>query len=327
MNAKLIALLVVAATFAATYWAFEPILRTDSETNPTPRPAATAAGTPGPNDPILVGAGDISSCLNDGDERTAQLLDQVVAGGIETVVFTAGDDAYENGTIEEFQQCYGPTWGRHKDRTRPALGNHEYQTADASGYFQYFGAAAGDPAKGYYSFDLGGWHIVVLNTNDHCNKLSCDAASDQEKWLRSDLEASNAFCTLAIWQDPRFSSSARAGGSHRVKPFWDALYEHGAEAVVNGDEHNYERFAPQTPIGSPDAEFGIREFVAGTGGNGLDIIEEPRQAGSEIISDDTYGVIKFTLHPGSYDWEFIPEAGLEFRDTGSGVCHAAPPPP
>ena len=142
--------------------------------------------------------------------------------------------------------------GRHKDRTRPALGNHEYKTGNANGYFQYFGASAGDPSKGYYSYDLGGWHIVVLNTNDHCNALSCDAASDEEKWLRSDLAASTTFCTIAIWQDPRFSSSARAGGSHKVKPFWDALYDYGADLVVNADEHNYERFAPQTPFGALD---------------------------------------------------------------------------
>jgi acid phosphatase type 7 len=327
MNSKLIGLLVVAAVFAAIYWAFEPIIRSESETSSTPPPVATAAGTPGPNDPILVGAGDIASCASDGDEQTALLLDQVIASGVETVVFTAGDNAYENGSIEEYQQCFGPTWGRHKDRTRPALGNHEYQTPDAAGHFQYFGAAAGDPTKGYYSFDLGGWHIVVLNTSDHCLRISCEAASEQEKWLRSDLSASNAFCTLAIWQDPRFSSSARGGGSHRVKPFWDALYEDGAEVVVNGDEHNYERFAAQTTIGTPDADFGIRQFVVGTGGRSLDLVQEQHQANSEVVNDDVYGVIKLTLHPGSYDWEFIPQAGRDFRDSGSGVCHAAPPQP
>ena len=311
----------------ALYWTFEPIIRgTDSETTLAPSPAQTPAGTPGPNDPVLVGAGDIASCASDGDEKTALLLDQIVATGIETVVFTAGDNAYESGTIQEFEQCYGPSWGRHKDRTRPALGNHEYKTGNANGYFQYFGASAGDPSKGYYSYDLGGWHIVVLNTNDHCNALSCDASSDEEKWLRSDLAASTTFCTIAIWQDPRFSSSARAGGSHKVKPFWDALYDYGADLVVNADEHNYERFAPQTPFGALDPEYGIRQFVVGTGGRSLDIIDVPRQPNSEISNDDTLGVLKLTLHPAGYDWEFIPQAGFKFRDAGSGACHAAPPP-
>ncbi len=315
------------ATLGALYWTVEPLIRgTDSKTTLPPSLAQTPSATAGPNDPVLVGAGDIASCDSDGDEKTALLLDQVVASGIETVVFTAGDNAYENGTIEDFEQCYGPSWGRHKDRTRPALGNHEYKTGNANGHFQYFGAAAGDPSKGYYSFDLGGWHIVVLNTNDHCNALSCDAGSDQEQWLRSDLAANAAFCTMAIWQDPRFSSSARAGGSHRVKPFWDALYDYGAELVVNGDEHNYERFALQTPIGGADPEFGIREFVVGTGGRSLDIIDVARQPNSEITNDDTHGVLKLTLHPAGYDWEFIPEAGFKFHDSGSGACHAAPPP-
>src|SRR5881397_1240630 len=223
----------------ALYWAFEPIIRgTDSETTLAPSPAQTPAGTPGPNDPVLVGAGDIASCASDGDEKTALLLDQIVATGIETVVFTAGDNAYESGTTQEFEQCYGPSWGRHKDRTRPALGNHEYKTGNANGYFQYF-----------------------------------DASAAEEKWLRSDLAASTTFCTIAIWQDPRFSSSARAGGSHKVKPFWDALYDYGADLVVNADEHNYERFAPQTPFGALDPEYGIRQFVVGTGGRSLDIID------------------------------------------------------
>ena len=312
---------------AALYWTFEPVIRSsDSETTPARSPVPTPAGTPAPNDPVLVGAGDIASCQNDGDEKTAQLLDQAVASGTPTTVFTVGDNAYENGTIQEYEQCYGPSWGRHKDRTRPALGNHEYRTGNADGHFQYFGAAAGDPTKGYYSYDLGGWHIVVLNTSDHCNALSCGAGSDQEKWLRADLAASGAYCTLAIWQDPRFSSSARAGGSGKVESFWDALYDYGAELVVNGGEHNYERFAPQTSIGAPDSEFGIRQIVVGTGGRSLDIIEPARQPNSEITNDDTFGVLKLTLHPASYDWEFIPVAGFKFHDSGSAACHAAPPP-
>jgi len=312
---------------AALYWTFEPIIReSGSERRLSATPAQTPAGTPGPRDPVLVGAGDIASCASDGDEKTALLLDQVVAAGVETTVFTAGDNVYESGSLQEYQQCYGPSWGRHKDRTRPALGNREYETPNASGHFQYFGAAAGEPNKGYYSFELGSWHIVVLNTNNHCIALSCNAGSDQDKWLRSDLAASGAYCTLAIWQDPRFSSSARAGGSGKVKAFWDALYDYGADLVVNGDQHNYERFAPQTSIGTTDQEFGIREIVVGTGGRSLDIIGPRRQPNSEITNDDTLGVLKLTLHPASYDWEFIPVAGFKFHDSGSGACHAAPAP-
>jgi acid phosphatase type 7 len=173
MGLKLLSLLGVAALLAAGYWAFEPeISGTDSERTAL-GPAQTASGTPAPNDPVLAGAGDIASCASDGDEKTAQLLDGVVASGlangIETVVFTAGDNAYEHGTIEEFEQCYGPSWGRHKERTRPALGNHEYDTGNANGHFQYFGAVAGDPAKGYYSFDLGSWHAILSWLYDRYN--------------------------------------------------------------------------------------------------------------------------------------------------------------
>jgi hypothetical protein len=280
--------------------------------------------TAGPNDPILVGAGDIARCTRQEDEQTAELIDQVVATGIETVVFTAGDNAYESGTIEEYEQCYAPSWGRHKDRTRPAIGNHEYYTGTAEGYFTYFGGIVGEPDKGYYSYDLGLWHIIVLNTSNHCQLISCDRASAQEDWLRADLAATKAACTLAIWHDPLFTS-AREGGARYLQPFWDALYEFGADVIVNGHYHSYERFAPQTPDGIQDSAFGIRQFVVGTGGDSLRGFEAIPAHHTEVRDDATHGVIRFTLHPAGYDWEFMPLPGSVFKDSGSGVCHEAPP--
>lgn len=327
---RLLAIAGGLAFLGLAYWTISPALWNSSETGGTDVGSPESPiGTAGPTDPVLVGAGDIASCAQENDEQTAVLLDQVVAtgdeSGVETVVFAAGDNAYENGSLEEFEQCYGPTWGRHKDRTRPATGNHEYATVNADGYFQYFGEAAGDPAEGYYSFDLGTWHVVILNTSDHCQTVDCAAGSAQEQWLRADLAASDAFCTLAIWHDPLFTSGPRGSSARYVIPFWRALYEFGADVVVNGHEHNYERFAPQTADGLLGTAHGIRQFVVGTGGNGHRSFESPRAPHSEVADDATYGVIQLTLHPAGYDWEFIPIAGEVFRDSGSDECHGPPP--
>src|SRR2546428_5700890 len=294
----------------------------------SPTPGSTAPLTPSPaptaGDAVLVGAGDISSCTQTNDDRTAHLLDSVIASANgEVIVFTAGDNAYEYGTLEEYKQCYDPTWGRHKARTRPAAGNHEYATGSAEGYFSYFEVAAGAPEQGYYSYDLGAWHIVVLNTSNHCQLILCDGASPQVSWLRADLASHPNFCTLAIWHDPLFSSGHVHGSSPYVQPFWDTLYASGAHVVVNGHEHNYERFAPQTPVGALDPEHGIREFIVGTGG------ESHYRAGpflpnSEIGDGNSFGVLKLTLQPASYSWEFIPDEFGEFQDAGSGNCHDPP---
>jgi len=294
----------------------------------SPTPGSTAPLTPSPaptaGDAVLVGAGDISSCTQTNDDRTAHLLDSVIASANgEVIVFTAGDNAYEYGTLEEYQQCYDPTWGRHKARTRPAAGNHEYSTGNAEGYFSYFGVAAGDPGQGYYSYELGAWHIIVLNTSNHCQLLLCDGGSPQVSWLRADLEAHPNFCTLAIWHDPLFSSGRVHGSSQYVQPFWDALYASGADAVVNGHEHNYERLAPQTPLGALDPEHGIREFIVGTGGESH-YRAGPFLSNSEIGDGNSFGVLKLTLHPASYSWEFIPDEFGEFQDEGSGNCHDSP---
>ena len=313
------------------YWTISPVFWNDSpETSGTDdTPLATPVGTAGATDPVLVGAGDIASCAQENDEKTAALLDEVVAttaeSGAETVVFTAGDNAYENGTIEEYEQCYGPTWGRHKDRTRPATGNHEYALGNADGHFQYFGEASGRPGAGYYSFDLGTWHVIVLDTGDHCQIVTCTIGSAQEQWLRADLAASRAFCTVAIWHDPLFTSGATTSSARFLLPFWRALYEFGADLVMNGHEHNYERFAPQTPDGLLDQDHGVRQFVVGTGGNGHRSLDTPRAPHSEVADDATYGVMRLTLHPAGYDWEFIPIAGEVFHDSGSSECHGPPP--
>ncbi len=265
----------------------------------------------------LVGAGDIADCDSEGDEATAALLDGIFEQSGEGVVFTTGDNAYSDGSREEFAACYEPTWGRHKERTRPAPGNHDYGAAEASGYFDYFGSSAGAPGEGYYSYDLGDWNIVVLNSN--CDEVGgCQEGSPQEAWLRSELAGSSG-CTLAYWHHPLFSSSDR-GGNEEVRPLFAALYEHGAEVVINGHDHHYERFAPQDPDGVHDPVTGIRQFVVGTGGKSLTGFDGIAP-NSEVRFDDAYGVLHLALYADGYAWTFVPEAGEQFTDPGTGVCH------
>ena len=260
----------------------------------------------------LVGAGDIADCDTPWDEATADLL-AVIPG----TVFTVGDNVYEDGTVEEYADCYGPSWGRHKDRTYPAIGNHEYHTSNGAPHFEYFGAAAGEPDKGYYSYEAGAWKIIVLNSNT--GRVPVDAGSQQEQWLRDELASSDHACTLAYWHHPRFSSGVY-GDDARFDAFWQALYEFGAELVVVGHEHHYERLAPLNPAGELDPAAGIRQIIAGTGGRYLRPTGVPR-IGSEVRNSETFGVIKLTLRHDSYDWEFIPVAGQTFTDAGSGLCH------
>ncbi len=269
-------------------------------------------------DPVFVGAGDITGCSTNKDESTAQLLDSIAG-----TVFTLGDNVYPNGALTEFNDCYAPTWGRHKDRTYPAPGNHDYNTAGAEGYYTYFGAAASPldinctvNCKGYYSYDLGTWHIIVLNS-----EIDRAVGSPQEQWLRADLAAHQSVCTLAYWHKPRFSSGGH-GNTTTVQPFWQVLYDYEADVVLNGHDHDFERFAPQDPTGQADPTRGIREFVVGTGGAGLTPFLTI-QPNSEIRNNTTTGVIKLTLHPTSYDWEFVPIAGQTFTDSGSSNCVGA----
>jgi PKD repeat protein len=261
---------------------------------------------------VLAGAGDIADCAKTGDSLTANLLDTIPG-----VVFAAGDNAYPNGTSAQYTSCYGPTWGRHKARTKPVPGNHDYSTPGASGYFGYFGAAAGDPTKGYYSYELGDWHIVALNSS-----IAMSIGSPQEQWLRADLAASTKRCTLAYWHHPLFSSG-NEGPHVETLPLYQALYDAGAEVVIVGHDHDYERFAPQSPTGAADPAHGIREFVVGTGGGGLFQIFPPA-ANSEVLDNQTLGVIRVELHADGYDWTFLPIAGKTFTDAGSGSCHDAP---
>jgi hypothetical protein len=262
---------------------------------------------------VLVGAGDIASCSSSGDEATAKLLD-----GISGTVFTIGDNAYSSGTATQFKNCYDPTWGRHKARTKPAPGNHEYLTAGASGYFGYFGVAAGDPSKGYYSYNFGDWHIVSLNSM--CEKVGgCGATSPMVTWLKQDLAANPRKCTLAYFHHPLFSSGDH-GNTPKMRPTWDALYAANADVVLNGHDHSYERFAPQNPSGKLDTARGIREFVVGTGGGSLRPFDDI-QANSQVRNATTHGVLRLTLNPDSYAWKFVPVAGKSFTDSGSRSCH------
>jgi hypothetical protein len=310
----------ILALFASCPQSYSRDDRADGKTDATRRQRASSTPRPGfvqtPSkaEAVLVGAGDIADCADlSGAEATAKLLDAIPG-----TVFTAGDNAYEGGTAEQFAKCYDPTWGRHKARTRPSVGNHEFHSGGATPYFDYFGVAAGDPAQGYYSYDLGSWHIVVLNSE--CAEVGgCQQGSAEEKWLREDLKSHPARCTLAYWHKPLFSSGAKHGNDPEMRPFWQDLYESRVAVVINGHDHDYERFAPQNPDGKLDGARGIREFVAGTGGKNHRPFATPLPT-SESRNADTFGVLKLTLRPNGYDWEFVPEAGKTFHDSGSGSC-------
>ena len=266
---------------------------------PPPPPSGTV---------VLVGAGDISECSNNNDEATAKVLD-----GIAGTVFTAGDNVYTNGTPAEFMNCYEPTWGRHKARTRPSPGNHDYGTSGASGYYAYYGANAGEAGKGYYSYDLGAWHIISLNSN-----VAATETSAQVTWLKADLAATNKSCVLAYWHHPRFSSGDH-GNNTKMSIVWDVLYQGNAEAVVVGHDHNYERFAPMTSSGVRDDARGLRSFVVGTGGTGHRAFRTI-QPNSEFRDNVAFGVIKFELSEGAYRWSLVTTTGTAL-DSGSASCH------
>jgi Ca2+-binding RTX toxin-like protein len=284
------------------------------------RKQGTGQQGPGPStesfDPArqsqILAAGDIADCT-DGADATARVLDRLPG-----VIAVLGDAAYEEGTATEFANCYAPTWGRHKVRTRPAVGDHEYKTPGAAPYFSFFGALAGEPGKGWYSYEVGTWHVVVLNSI--CTEIGgCFPGSPEEQWLRRDLALHPAACTLAYWHTPRFSSGSLHGDDLAVLPFWQALYEAGAEVVLGGNDHHYERFAPQSPAGTADAA-GIRQFVVGTGGRYLRPIGVV-QPNSEARGDSAFGILRLQLEPGRYSWEFVAAGGAGFTDSGSTACH------
>lgn len=272
----------------------------------------------------LVGAGDIAGCgaALAGAEATAKLIEKIPGE-----VFASGDLAYEHGNAAEFNDCYGKTWGRFKDRTHPTPGNHEYVTPEARDYFRYWGDQAGPVGKGYYSFDLGVWHIIALNSNCDAPGLGgCGAGSPEETWLKKDLSEHAGSCIIAYGHHALFSSGIfRKHAAHpELKQIVHDLYAAHADLLLVGHEHSYERFAPQDPDGKIDPEHGIREIVVGTGGRSHDPLGFAMD-NSEVRNMDTFGVIKVTLMPHAYNWEFIPVEGQTFTDSGSGVCHNRAP--
>jgi hypothetical protein len=265
---------------------------------------------------VVLGAGDIGSCGDSGDDATGALLEAFPGH-----VLGLGDYAYPNSSAEDFQNCFGPAWGRHKARMRPIPGN-EYQQPDATPYFDYFGAAAGAPDEGWYSFDVGAWHVVALN--GVCNEIGgCDAGSPQGQWLEADLSQNTQPCTLATLHEPRFSSG-QIGVDDSTLGLWQILYAHGVDVLLQGDDHAYERFARMSPSGLAEPMRGIRSFIAGSGGRGLHSAEEA-EPHSEVRDDTTYGVLQLTLAPTSYSWQFLGAGPGTFTDSGSEECVYEPP--
>ncbi len=253
---------------------------------------------------VLVGAGDISTCSNNNDEATAKLLDSISG-----TVFTLGDNAYSSGTLAEYTNCYKPTWGRDKSRTKPIPGNHEYLTSGASGYFNYFG----NPPK-YYAYNAGDWRVYALNS-----EIDTSTTSAQVQWLKNDLAANPHKCVMAYWHRARWSSGTTHGSDSKVQPLWQVLYNAKAEIVVTGHEHNYERFAQMNGSGQAVSQ-GLREFVVGTGGDGHYGFGTILPV-SRVHNSTTFGVLKLTLRTGGYDWQFVPVAGKTFTDSGSTSCY------
>jgi hypothetical protein len=286
-------------------------------------------------DPVLLAAGDIacdttSPSYNGGLGTTnscrQKATSDLLANPSDADILALGDNQYENGAYDQFQQVFDPTWGRFKSRIHPVAGNHEYQTAGAAGYFDYFNGIgntsgpAGERGKGYYSFDVGSWHLIALNSN--CPEVGgCGAGSPQEQWLRADLAAHPNACTLGYWHAPLFSSGTH-GNNLDMAPIWQALYDAHADVVLTAHDHLYERFGPQSASGAPEPGRGIRQFVVGTGGDSHYTLQSV-QPNSAIRSTDAFGVLKLTLRGSGYDWEFLPEAGKTFTDSGSASCDVA----
>jgi hypothetical protein len=276
----------------------------------------------------MVGAGDIAVCGTNGDEETGTLVDSVVradeASKIETVVFTIGDNAYPSGSAgvdEDFQRCFAKSWGHHRilDLIRPTLGNHDYDSGSDEAYFEYFGDRAGPWRRGYYSYDVGGWHVISLNSELYFEHGSRDEARDQEDWLRDDLEKHDAGCTLAYFHRPLFSSGLY-GSTREVRTLWQILYDARADLILNGHEHHYERFRPQNPQGKSDPTNGIEEIIAGTGGGELRNLARRPAANSATRIQGRFGVLKLTLGDDRFRSEFIDSSGRVW-DSSDGRCH------
>jgi hypothetical protein len=264
-------------------------------------------------------AGDIADCRNyrpeySGAAKTAALIAARLADDREATVLSLGDNTYPVGLASEFTHCYEPTWGRFKARTYPSPGNHEYYSPLAAGYYNYFGDAAGPARRGYYSFTLGSWHVISLNSN-----LQQEEHKAQLKWLKADLEKNKMHCTLAYWHHPLYSSGGH-GSSDRMADVWAALQAADADLVLASHDHDYERFAPQDGNGTRDTKHGIRQFVVGTGGARLSSFRF-RKPNSEASSNSTHGVLQLVLKDSSYEWEFLPVEKGGFTDRGATLCH------
>jgi len=288
--------------------------------------AVAGSAARGARYPVIAAAGDIACDPFDGSfnhgRGTAGMCRQLATSnlllkGRYAAVLTLGDNQYEDGAYGKYLLSYAPSWGRVKAITKPAPGNHEYGTSKAAGYARYFGKAAGPAGRGYYSFDVGSWHLVSLNSN--CSEIGgCQEGSPEERWLRRDLARHGSTCTLAYWHHPRFSSGPH-GNDEEVSGLWHALYDYGADVVLVGHDHDYERFAPLNVAGALDRAQGIREFVVGTGGRSHYGTGSPKP-GSQVRDSTTFGVIALTLRPTGYDWRFVPAVG-SFTDRGSASCH------
>jgi len=275
-------------------------------------PAPTATAEPTATPVYFSGAGDISICGQSGDDQTAAILLERVGSGL---YFTAGDNSNENGSLYEYQKCFGPSWGQLMPDLRVVPGNHDYYSDPLENYWVYFDGVAGEPGKGWYSFEHGDWHILMLNSN--CGYVGCGPSSEQIDWMKQDLETHPSRCSLAIWHHPRFNSGI-AGNADWLYTFWDVLYEQGVDIVVNGHDHHYERMAKINPQGEPDSIYGIRSFIVGTGGAshyGIDKV----QPFSEVRITKQFGIIQFELKAESYAWQFINVEG-EVLDSGTDIC-------
>ena len=287
----------------------------------TAGPAAASATRPAPaqRGPTLVAAGDVA--CPPGEPRTRFACHQLDTAALVArlkadAVAVLGDLQYEAGSLAGFQGSFDRTWGRFRDRMHPALGNHEYGTPGAAGYFAYFGAHAGRPGEGWYSYELGSWHVVVLNAN--CDIVGCGPDSPQQRWLRADLSAHPRRCTLAYWHQPRFSSGLH-GSDDALAPLWRTLQRGGADVALSGHDHDYERFAPQDARGRLDRAHGIVQFVVGTGGKSHYPILLAHRTSRAHAS--VFGVLRLTLDRGAYAWRFVAEPGVGFRDRGTARCH------
>jgi hypothetical protein len=322
---------VRAAAFVLPLAVFWRCSRADDPTRAT-SPAATRTDVTTAADPVVVAVGDLVCGtgtpvgLPCQDAATASLVGAINPDAI----LLLGDNQYEKGSLADYNTFFAQTWGAYKPIIWPATGNHEYLTPDASGYFDYFNGVgvqtgrAGDRSKGYYSYNLGAWHLIVINST--CEEIGlCNAGSAQEQWLRADLAANSSMCTLAYWHHPRFSSGDH-GNLAEMQATWQALYDYDADLVLSGHDHDYERFAPQTATGVLDNARGIRSFVVGTGGKELGPFDTIRP-NSQLRNNTSFGVLKLTLHPASFDWQFVPIPGHTLADAGTAACHGGAPPP